>query len=92
MNTRELRQATHEFDREDLGVLKPLTRADRQLLRRAAEHARRGRPVVGRGAAKISATIEKKLLGEVDRYAHRRGVSRSQLIAEGLQAVLRKAG
>jgi hypothetical protein len=92
MSTKELREATREFEREDLSPPKPLTKADRQLLRQAREHARRGRPVVGRGAAKISATIEKELLGEADRYAHRHGLSRSQLIAEGLKAVLRKAG
>jgi hypothetical protein len=89
MNTDELREATKQYDREELGLPgKPLTAADRKLLARAR---RRGRPTVGQGAEKIRISLERGLLKEADKAAERMHISRSELIAMGLRSVLRKA-
>jgi hypothetical protein len=86
MNTAELAEATREFD-QDFAFLKgrPLTQAEKALHERAL---RRGRPRVGQGAEKIRVSIERGLLAEADAYARKRGISRSELIAEGLKTVI----
>jgi hypothetical protein len=76
-----------EFDKEFIGIPgKPLTpqmRADWAKAKR-----KRGRPTVGQGSQTISVTVERGLLSRADSYAKERGISRSQLIAKGLAAVL----
>lgn len=86
LNTAELRKATQEFDREGVAESfgKP-TVAAKKVLRRAAK---RGRPQVGRGAEKVRVSVERGLLAEADRMAEALHVSRSELIARGLRAVL----
>ena len=81
-----------EYDREDLSTGKPLTVADKALHRRAAAKAKVGRPKVGQGAKIVPVTIERGLLKEADAYAKRHGLKRSQMVAEGLKLILRKAG
>ncbi|HZL34937.1 MAG TPA: hypothetical protein VFC78_06490 [Tepidisphaeraceae bacterium] len=54
-----------------------------RFLRKAA-----GRPVKREGAARIQATMERGLLRRADEYARRHGMSRSQLIARGVEEVL----
>jgi hypothetical protein len=80
-----------EFDRESLEdhhSRKP-TKAEIGQLRRARV---RGRPVVGKGAQRVTTTIEKDLLTQADRYVRRHGITRAQLISDGIKAILRKAG
>jgi hypothetical protein len=90
MTTDELREATRQYDREELGLPgKPLTSYDRKL---HAQARRRGRPTVGLGAEKIRISLERGLLKRTDRAAKRMHVSRSELIARGLQVVLKLAG
>jgi hypothetical protein len=92
MNTAELREATREFDEPfafEKG--KPLTAADKALFRKACDHARKvklGRPRVGRGAARITTTVERSLLERADQYARSHGLTRAQLIAKGLAAIV----
>jgi hypothetical protein len=90
MTAEELERETARFDGEiPDSQIKPLTRA----MKATEAKARRGRPVVGNGSEKINITIERGLLKDADRFAKRSGLSRSQLIASGLQAILgRKAG
>lgn len=57
--------------------------------RRQWQRARRGRPVVGGGAERISLTIERGLLHEADELRADTGLNRSQLVALGLRALLR---
>ncbi|MEI8194555.1 MAG: hypothetical protein WCI73_01460 [Phycisphaerae bacterium] len=86
MPSAELRQATREFDRE--GIAESFgapTAAARRVLRRAAK---RGRPRVGQGAEKIRVSVERGLLAQADLVAEALHVSRSELIARGLRAVL----
>lgn len=86
MNTAELRAATREFNRA--GVAESFgapTAAAKRVLRRAAK---RGRPQVGQGAEKIRVSVERGLLAQADMVAEALHVSRSELIARGLRAVL----
>lgn len=72
---------------------RPLTVAERAEWKRVqaalkAKHKTRGRPVTGRGVKVISLSVEKELLARADAHAKRHGISRAQLVARGLQAVL----
>jgi hypothetical protein len=80
-----------EFDRESLedhGSRAP-TKAESAQLRRARL---RGRPVIGKGAKRITTTIEKALLIRADHYARQHGLTRAKLISDGIKAILRKTG
>jgi hypothetical protein len=90
MNTEELAEATREFD-EDFAFLKgrPLTNRDKQL---HAAARKRGRPRVGLGAEKIRVSIERGLLAKSDAFAKKHRLSRSEMIARGLQAVMAVGG
>lgn len=95
MNTRELAEATKEFDQEfvlDRGS-RPLNAAERGQFRRAAKRGP-GRPLVGKGSARINITIERGLLAEADAIGRRENIGRSELIARGLRLLvsMRKAG
>ena len=91
MTSEELAEATKQYDREELGLPgRPLTARDRELHRRARRR-KPGRPQKGRGAAAVTVSIERTLLEQADALAKRRKVRRSQLFAEGLQAVLSRA-
>ena len=50
-----------------------------------------GRPVTGKGAKRVTITMERELLGKVDSFARRNKISRSATIANGVKALL-KAG
>lgn len=92
MTTSELREATKEFDQPfvyERGT--PLTATDKAAFRKARDYARkakRGRPRVGQGAARITTTIERSLLVRADRYAKAHGLTRAELIARGVQALI----
>ena len=77
-----------EVDREFTPAeTRPLTAEDRRRWQRAKR--KMGRPKVGKGAKTISLTVERDLLKRADAYAKRLGVSRAQLVAAGLEAVMR---
>ncbi len=87
MTTSELRRATRKYDKELVGTPGvPLTTEQKTALRRARR--KRGRPRVGEGAINVLISIERKLLGRANQFAKKRGISRSQLIAQGLKAVM----
>lgn len=88
MTTAELREATKEFDEDFVfEKSKPLSAADKRLL---AQARKRGRPRIGLGAEKVRVTIERGLLKEADALAKAEKISRSELIARGLRAVINK--
>ena len=62
-----------------------LTALDRRELGRAA---RKGRPRIGAGAARINVTVEQTLLAHADAYARKHGLTRAAVVAEGLRRVL----
>jgi hypothetical protein len=91
MTTRELAEATKEFDEEFvIDKCKPLSRK----MRERWEHAKRkvGRPRQGRGVRVISVSVERGLLARSDALAKKMGVSRAALISRGLKAVLSENG
>ena len=89
MTARELDADVAKFDREMLGMPgKPLTSAQRSQHRRARTM---GRPITGKGAKRVTITMERELLGKVDSFARKNRISRSATIASGVKALL-KAG
>jgi hypothetical protein len=90
MTAAELAEATGAFD-EDFAFLngRPLTSAERKL---HANARRRGRPRLGRGAEKIRISVERGLLEAADAYAKMQRMTRSEMVARGLRAVLVAGG
>src|SRR5256885_546287 len=66
---------------------RPLTAAQRAQHRRAQRKA--GRPIVGKGAKRLTISMELGLLERADRLAKRNKLSRSELIARGIRTLLR---
>jgi len=88
MNTRELAEATREFDEEFVADrARPMNAAERKEHRRAAKRGR-GRPRIGAGAERINITIERDLLARADALAADRKISRSEMIASALQLLV----
>jgi hypothetical protein len=85
MSAGELEKIAEPFEKEFVRT-RPLTATMRAEERRAKR--KRGRPVVGEGAEKVLITLERSLLREADSYAKKHKKNRSQLVAEGLRAVL----
>lgn len=79
------------FDREfSLAETQPLSATERKEWARIMRQDRkqRGRPRVGLGAQRVPVSIERGLLHRADAFAKRKGVSRSQLVARGLELAL----
>jgi hypothetical protein len=88
MNLAELREATKEYNKPWKGKGlpgKPLTPGERAAFETGR---RRGRPRVGAGSKMVAITLERNLLKRADPTARKQGISRSELIARGLHAVL----
>ena len=93
MNTAELAAATAEYDRPWTGPGLPgkaLTAGQRAQHRRAKAHAKAGRPKIGGGAQIVPVSIERGLLTQVDAFAQRHHLKRSQMVTEGLRLVMRR--
>ncbi len=90
MNAAELAEATKRFDEPFVALResKPLTPAMQRMHRRAAK---RGRPRVGKGATKLYISMERGLLKKADHFAKAHNMSRSELIANGVRAVIGSA-
>jgi hypothetical protein len=87
--------AVREFDApsEDGYGFGQLSPESRKLWQKAKR--KRGRPKIGAGAAKVLVSVERGLLRRADAFAKREGISRSQLFARGLSALMetrRRAG
>jgi hypothetical protein len=93
MTTAELAEATRRFDQEFVAdAAKPLTPRQKAREARARAKGNRGRPRVGQGATAVLVSVERGLLRRSDAFAKRRGITRSQLIARGLEFVLSNGG
>ena len=68
---------------------RPLNARERRQWSRFQKKA--GRPRIGRGTTNISISLEKGLLREFDRFARKAGMSRSELIARGVKAIIDSA-
>jgi hypothetical protein len=78
-------------EKERVAQFRPMTSAER------AEHMRRtgiGRPrkKPSERAARVLFTIDPKLLKSVDKFARKKGITRAQMIADGLRLLMKKAG
>src|SRR5437867_1664498 len=85
MNTGELADATKHFDKEFVPTW-PLSKKIKRSFNKAKKKI--GRPRIGKGARRVLITIERTLLRQSDAYARRKKMSRSQLIASSLRALL----
>ena len=87
MNTKELAEATAEFDKE---FVAETFQEPTQSAKAAWQRAKRkpGRPKTGKGVTVISVSVEKGLLDRCDKLATKKGISRASLICRGLRAVL----
>jgi hypothetical protein len=89
MSSVELAEATRAFDRpfafEEARPMTAAERADERTLRR-------GRPRIGRGARKVSVSLESGVLEATDTMARKKGMKRSELIARFVVAGLKRAG
>jgi len=86
MTAQELDAEVERFDRESPQG-KPRTDAQKTQHRRAKRRA--GRPVVGKGAERVTITMERGLLRAADQFARKTNMSRSELIARGIRVVMR---
>jgi hypothetical protein len=90
MSVAELDAEVEKFDHPMAGVPgRPLTAAQRRQDRRARR--KMGRPTIGKGAKRVTITMEQSLLGQVDSYARKNKLTRSATIASGVITLL-KAG
>jgi len=81
--------AVAEFDRPiNPAKLRPLNAAERKQWRRIKRKL--GRPVVGEGAQTIAVTVERSLLRRADRYAKQHALKRAEMVARGLELMMRK--
>jgi hypothetical protein len=91
MNTRELAEATAEFDEEfvidTFGPLTPEARARWEEARRQPPG-----PKESSGTQVISVRVDRHLLARSDALASRMGLTRSALVARALKAVLAVEG
>ena len=89
MDAAELDKDVAKFDQEFIvDKAKALTQEERVRDQRAKR--KRGRPRIGNGANRLLITIESTLLRRSDAYAKKIGLTRSALIARGLEALLEK--
>ena len=89
MTAAELARATKAYNRPiPLSETRPLTPKMRRKWERAMGP---GRPKIGEGAKPVLVTIEGALLRRADAYAKRKGITRAELVARGLKAVLPKS-
>ena len=89
MDVAELNEEVAKFDQEFIAeTAEPLTAQER--VRDQKARRKRGRPRVGGGARRVLVTIDPSLLQRSDIYADKHGLTRSALIARGLEELLGK--
>ncbi|HXE53240.1 MAG TPA: hypothetical protein VN541_09510 [Tepidisphaeraceae bacterium] len=86
---RIVREIEAETPEQRLARSRPLNARERAQWRKFKK--KMGRPVIGKGAKTISLTVERDLLRRADAYAREHGISRSRLVARGIQAILDSA-
>lgn len=87
MTAKELADATKQFDEPFVvDQSRPLTEAERRQWQKVRRG--RGRPKIGRGAKRISVSLEQDLLKRVTALARKRRISRSKLLAQVLEEAL----
>jgi antitoxin component of RelBE/YafQ-DinJ toxin-antitoxin module len=91
MTTAELREATKDLNGTVLDKTRPLNAAERALWRKSRGHARRNGSSRQK-SERINIRLENGLLKQADKIARKKGLDRSELIAQALATVIgRKA-
>jgi hypothetical protein len=89
---RIVREVEAETPRQRLARSRPLTASERRQWKRFKDKSpRRPRGKKSEASQTISLIVEKRLLRQADAYAKRHGISRAELVARGLQTVLKSA-
>jgi uncharacterized protein (DUF4415 family) len=88
MSAAELAEATKQYDAMVIDKTRPLNSKERKLWEQAKRG--RGRPKIGKGAKKISISLENDLLHKADLFARKQGLNRSELIAGFVVAGLKR--
>jgi hypothetical protein len=88
MDAAELDKEVAKFDQEFIAETARAATA-KERVRDGRARRKRGRPQVGNGARRVLITLESSLLRRSDSYADKHGLTRSALIARGLEALLR---
>ncbi|HEY2585197.1 MAG TPA: hypothetical protein VGI81_05480 [Tepidisphaeraceae bacterium] len=83
---REFRSLDREFSRDET---RPLNAEERKRWKKFLNRTRPRRPKMKPEIKRVSFAIELGLLKQVDRLARRAGLTRSQLMARGLEMLLR---
>jgi len=87
LTAQQLAAETAEFDKELVAErAQPMDAEGKKLWRKFKRKV--GRPKVGKGAVRISVSVERGLLNLADRAAKRLKISRAALIARGLEAAI----
>jgi hypothetical protein len=92
MKAMRLAEASKKLEGIRFEQTRELTAAERALWDQARRSPGRPRKAAGEKAARVLVTIAPSLLAEADAYAVRHGISRAELFARGLLAVLAKGG
>ena len=92
MKAMGLIQASKELEGIDFNQTRPLSPAEKAAWVRAKRGPGRPRKPAGEKAARVLVTIAPDLLAAADRYARREGISRAELMARGITAVLDNDG
>ena len=83
------REIEAETPQQRLARSRPLNASERAQWRRFKKKP--GRPKMGAGSINVSVSLEKTLLRQADRFARRHGMSRSELVTQGVKAMIGSA-
>lgn len=90
MTAEELAEATKDLENLRFEDTRPLNAEERALWNRMKRASGRPRKAAGEKAARVLVTVAPDLLKEADAYAKKEGITRSQLVAQGLMSVIRR--
>jgi hypothetical protein len=83
------REIDAQSPQESLRQSRPLNSKEKRQWRKLKRKL--GRPMIGKGTTNISVSMERELLKKADSFARAHGLSRSELIASGVRAVIGSA-
>lgn len=88
MTVAELAEATRELDNVRFEDTKQMTAAQRRNWTASRRGPGRPRKPPGEKAARVLVTLKPQLLADADAYAAKQGLTRAELFARGLAAIL----
>lgn len=92
LTAEEKERIVKELDDLTPAQVRAMPKLTKKQVRKLLQPPKGGRPKFGKSGTKIiSATVEKDLLKQTDRYAKAHGMKRSEVIVEGLRLVLTRS-